>query len=117
MDTAGVDRYVFEDDLMRIVWLFTASQASFDLLNKTTHSMKVQWDEAAYMDEDGNSHRVMHAGVKYSQRDAPQPPTVVVRGGRISDIVYPTSYVSYTSGNMGAGMRSRCSALCEHRHR
>jgi hypothetical protein len=71
---------------------------SFLLENKTDYSIKIPWDEAAYVDEFGRSHRVMHSGVKYTDRDKPQPPSVIVRKGSIEDIVYPTDYISWSSG-------------------
>jgi hypothetical protein len=43
----------------------------------------------------------MHIGVKYINRNEPQSPTVIVRGGKVSDIVFPTNNVSYVSGQYG----------------
>ena len=103
VDTGKVGKYVFTDDLVRIVWSFTPSQISFDLLNKTDHSIKIIWDEAAYLDANGQSHRVMHGGIKYTDKEKPQPPSVVVRGGRVHDIIVPTSYVNYESKEYGYG--------------
>lgn len=91
-------KYFFEDDMVRILWLVGSRQISFLLKNKTDYSIKVPWDEAAFVDENGRSHRVMHSGVKYTDRDKPQPSTVIVRKGSIEDIVFPTDYVSWSSG-------------------
>lgn len=91
-------RFVFEDDMVRILWFVGSTRISFLLQNKTDYSVKIPWDEAAYVDEAGRSHRVMHSGVKYTDRDRPQPPSVIVRKGSIEDIVYPTDYVSWSSG-------------------
>ncbi len=54
--------------------------------------------QPAFVDENGRSHRVMHSGVKYADRDKPQPPSIIVRKGFIEDIVYPTDYISWSSG-------------------
>jgi hypothetical protein len=97
----GVEKYYFEDDMVKIVWIPTPYQISFVLTNKTDHSIKIVWDEAAYVDENGVSHRVMHEGVKYIDRNNPQPPTVVVRKGTIVDSIFPTDYVYYVSGEYG----------------
>jgi len=91
-------RFAFEDDMVRILWFVGSTRISFLLQNKTDFSIKIPWDEAAYVDESGRSHRVMHSGVKYTDRDKPQPPSVIVRKGSIEDIVYPTDYVSWSSG-------------------
>ena len=47
------------------------------------------------------SKRVMHSGVKYIDRNNPQPPTTVVRGATISDLVFPTDNVYWVSGRYG----------------
>ena len=91
-------KYGFEDDLIRIVWLPTPEEFVFDLTNKTNHSIKIIWDEARYVDENGNSKRVMHSGVKYTDRNNPQPPTTVARSATVSDLVFPTENVDSVGG-------------------
>ncbi len=93
----GVTKYCFEDEMVKTVWLPTPNQVSFVLTNKTNHSIRIIWDEAAYVDEEGISHRVMHEGVKYIDREKPQPPTVVVRKATITDLVFPTDNIQYVS--------------------
>ncbi|MEX2326315.1 MAG: hypothetical protein WD558_01165 [Pseudomonadales bacterium] len=94
----GKTKYSFEDGMLKIVWLPISSQFGFFLTNKTSHSIKIVWDEAVYVDESGVSKRVMHSGVKYIDRNNPQPFTTVARGATISDIVLPTDNVYYLSG-------------------
>ena len=91
-------KFAFEDNMVQILWLVSATNINFYIQNKTDYSIKIPWDEAAYVDENGRSHRVMHSGVKYTDRDKPQPPSIIVRKGSIEDIVYPTDYVSWSSG-------------------
>ncbi len=98
---AGVNKYVFEDDMVRVLWLPTTDAIHFSLTNKTSHSIKIIWDEAAYVDVNGSSQRVMHSGVKYIDRNNPQPPTIVVRNGSVEDLVFPTDNVYYSSGQYG----------------
>jgi hypothetical protein len=94
-------KYSFEDDLIRIVWTATPEQLVFDLTNKTNHSIKIIWDKAVYIDENGNSERVMHSGVTYANRNNPQPPTTVARLATISDLVFPTENVDWVGGPYG----------------
>lgn len=101
MDAVTTDKkykYSFEDDMVRILWFVSSSRIAFLLQNKTDYSIKIPWDEAAYVDEMGRSLRVMHSGVKYTDRDKPQPPSVIVRRGSIEDIIHPTDYVHWVSG-------------------
>jgi len=94
----GVEKYYFEDGMVKIVWIPTPEQILFILTNNTDRSIKIVWDEAAYVDENGVSHRVMHEGVKYIFRNNPQPPTVVVRKGTITDFIFPTDKVYFYNG-------------------
>ena len=93
VEEKGVTKYSFEDELMSIFWMPTVSALYFVLNNKTDHSIKIIWDEAAYVDIDGISQRVMHAGVKYADRNNSQPPTVVVRKGTVTDLIVPSDKV------------------------
>ena len=101
IDSAGIARYYFENDMVKILWLPTSTDIYFTLTNKTDFSIKVIWDDAAFVDETGKSHRVMHEGVKYIDRSNPEPPTVVPRKGSIDDLVYPTDYAYFVSGQYG----------------
>lgn len=90
--------YSFEDDLVKILWVAGSRKIAFTLENKTDHSIKIPWDEAAFVDEKGRSHRIMHAGVTYIDREKPQAPSVVVRKGTLEDIVFPTDYIQWREG-------------------
>lgn len=91
----GIAKYSFEDEMIRVIWIPTAPKLSFILTNKTDHSIKIVWDEAAFVDQDGMSQRVIHAGVKYIDRNSSQPPTVVVRGGTVNDLIIPSANIYY----------------------
>lgn len=107
-------KYAFEDDMVRILWFVNSQRIAFLLQNKTDYSIKIPWDEAAYVDEIGRSHRVMHRGVKYTDKDKPQPPSVIVRRGSIEDIIHPTDYVDWLSGtSISAGRWKQKSLLLD----
>ena len=97
---------VYEDSLIKCAWLVGASRFSFTLENKTNNSIKIIWDECAYINENGATGRIMHSGVKYTDKNASQPPSVVVRGARIDEIMLPTDNVYYISGQYG-GWRTK----------
>lgn len=103
---AETSKYSYEDDLIKAVWLPMSTQFSFTLENKTDNSIKIIWDEAAYVDEKGSSGRVMHSGVKFIDRSNPQPPTVIVKKAKIDDIIIPTDNVYFVSGQYG-GWRTK----------
>lgn len=97
----GKTKYSYEDEMIKIVWLPLSTQFAFTLQNKTDHSIKIIWDEAVYVNENGSSGRVMHSGVKYIDRNNSQPPTIVVKKANIDDIIVPTDNITYTSGQYG----------------
>lgn len=102
----GITKYSYEDSLIKIIWLPLSTEFAFTLENKSNHSMKIVWDEAAYVNENGSTSRVMHSGVKYTERNTPQPPTVVMKKAKIDDIILPTDNVYYVSGQYG-GWRTK----------
>jgi hypothetical protein len=92
-------KFYFEDEMMRISWDVNVMSISFSLQNKTEHSIKIPWDEAAYVDENGRSHRVLHGGVKYSDRGQPMPPSVITRMSIFEDTVFPADYIDWNKGS------------------
>lgn len=98
VEQEGIHKYYFEDEMVGILWFVGREQINFVLENKTNHSIKIMWDESAYVDLSGVSHRMMHSGVKHAERNNPQPPTVVVRNGKIEDLVSPTDNVYFDKG-------------------
>ena len=94
----GVSKYRYEDDYINIVWYVGLKQFNFTLNNKSGHSLKINWDDISFVDTKGQVGRVMHSGVKYSERNNSQPATTVPKGASISDILLPTENVYFVSG-------------------
>ena len=89
----GVSKYRYEDDYIDIVWIVGETRFYFELYNKSDHTLKIPWDEVAYVNEDGAAMRVMHKGIKYIERNASQPLSVVPRNSHFSDAITPTENV------------------------
>lgn len=90
-------KYIFKDDYIAITWTVTQEKFFFALKNLTDHNIQVIWDEAVYVDVDGGSNRVMHAGVKYSEMNNSQAPTTVAANSILTDVVSPTCNIYYNS--------------------
>jgi hypothetical protein len=88
-------KYMFEDEMIKILWMSSSAELRFRLENKTNHSMKIIWNDAVYVCEKGKSHRVMHAGVKYINRNNPQRSSIVAGKAGITDFIYPADYANY----------------------
>lgn len=93
-----IQKFFYADSLLSILWVATSRDILFTLENKTDHSIQIVWDEASFIDDKGGNHRVMHSGVKYTDRNSPQPPTIIARKGKIDDQVVPTDYVYFDEG-------------------
>ena len=89
------NKYTYEDGLFFGVFYVLDASIHFVLTNKMDHSIKIIWDEAAFIDMEGQSGRVMHTGVKYADRNAPQPPSVIPKQSTLTDNVVPTNNVYY----------------------
>lgn len=87
----------FEDQSIRIAFKISKQQIEFAMQNKTTAPIKLDWNHVSYIDPSGRAHRVIHAGVRYVDRDKLQAPTLIPPLARIEDLVYPASYVRWSS--------------------
>ncbi len=95
---AGVDKYSYNDSIIDITIFGTKEQFIFVLKNVSAHSLKIIWNEAAFVGLDGSTSKIMHVGTKYSQRENDQPATVVIKGAKIEDVATPTVNVYYDEG-------------------
>lgn len=91
----GKSKYQYEDDFIEIVWSVDSKQFYFELKNKSEYSIKLLWDEFAYVNEKGYVMRLMHSGMKYTDRNMFQPISIVPKNTSISDILLPTDNVVY----------------------
>ena len=90
----GITKYCYEDDFIEIIWYVDQRQFNFTLTNKTNYTFKINWDDICYVDIFRNTHRVMHSGVKYIDRNNSQPSSTLPRGAKLVDCLVPTDYVS-----------------------
>lgn len=95
MAEEGINKYVYEDDYMRIAWYVDLKIFHFSLANKSKHSIKINWDDISYVDINGAAGRVIHAGTKYSEKNNAQAPTTIPRRASITDLILPADNVKY----------------------
>jgi hypothetical protein len=88
-------RYAFEDGLIAAQIGVLHNGVRLNVRNKGDQSIKLIWDETSFIDIDGTLSRVMHIGVKYADRNASQPPTVIPAQQRLVDDLFPTNRVWY----------------------
>jgi hypothetical protein len=93
-------RYVYEDSMIKVAIGALTNDVEFLIANKTDHSIKIIWDEATFVDVSGKVMRVMHAGVKYADRNQAQPPSVIPAHQTIEDLAEPTDRVYFSTGTL-----------------
>jgi len=96
---------IYQDSIIKIVWSYADSQIDFELTNESEQTLRLIWDDAAYISLHNKSSRIFHKGIKYIDRENPQSPTAVYKKTTLSDLISPTSYTYYDSGEYG-GWRS-----------
>lgn len=94
----GIEKYSFDDSIIDITIYGTEKEFQFELTNVSDHSIKIIWNEAVFAGLDGTSSKIMHSGIKYSEREGDQPATVVLTGAKIVDVATPTANVHFFEG-------------------
>jgi len=92
-----ITKYTYEDDFVLFTWFVSSTQFHFLLKNKTNHSIKIPWDDIAYINPDGESKRVIHSGIKLIDRNNAQAPSVVAKNSTLNDILIPSDNIYYVS--------------------
>lgn len=70
---------------------------SMVLKNQSSGTIKILWDESLFI-KNGNPGKVMHAGVKFTDRNQAQPPSVIPAGTTFDDVIVPTDNVYWREG-------------------
>jgi hypothetical protein len=85
---------VQETDQFTISFAILPEQIGFELTNRSGRPIIIIWDECAFVDQAGRSHRVIHEGVRLLEKDKALVPTLVPPGAFIRDLFYPASYAT-----------------------
>ncbi|MCL3851446.1 hypothetical protein M1P97_09125 [Parabacteroides sp. GYB001] len=85
----------YSDSKIDVSWIFHPTHLSFTLLNKGNSTIKVLWDDAAFIDGSNSSHPVFHNGITINDRDKEQKPTSIVKKSQIDDRILLSDKVGY----------------------
>lgn len=91
----------YSDNIIDATFNRGLSCINFEILNKGKKTIKINWNEAAYIDYNNNTGKVMHVGVKYIDRNSDQPSTSIIGGAKISDLATPSGNIYFSSGSYG----------------
>ena len=91
-----ITKYSYIDDIIDILIYGDSRDFSFVIKNVSENSIKLVWNEAVFVDVDGTSSKIMHSGIKYSQREGDQPASTIIKGAKLEDIAAPIDKVYYS---------------------
>lgn len=90
--------YSYKDDIISVMWSPGLYDMAFRLENLSNQTIKLNWDEVTYIDENKESHKIMHTGIKYIDCEKPQTASMIIGGGHIDDIIAPCDNIHYAYG-------------------
>jgi hypothetical protein len=94
LEEDAITKYSYVDSLISIVLVADGGpNVTFKLENQSPHSLRLVWDDAAFIHTDGSSSKVMHTGVRYLTRNEPQSSSVIPRGASVTDVIMPNDRV------------------------
>jgi hypothetical protein len=85
----------FGDSTIAIVWAIEKGHVAFTLSNQTAAVITVRWDQASIVSGGGNSHRVIHRGIRFIEANATVPDSAVVPGARLTDVIIPSDSIEW----------------------
>lgn len=96
-----MDKYVnsasnhYSDELLSVLWSIDRNKVNFTVKNKAHSSIKILWDDMAFVGINGESHRVIHKGIKYSEKEKEQAPSIIARNAELHDLIIPADKIYF----------------------
>ncbi len=89
------DALEFRDSAIAIS--FTVGEQAFQMRfeNLTSRNVKILWERAGYTDAAGQTHRIMHSGIRFQDRNNPLPDQVIPPRAAVQEAVIPINKVYY----------------------
>ncbi|MEY4693179.1 MAG: hypothetical protein RL437_459 [Actinomycetota bacterium] len=92
----------FEDSLVSMDFLIGQTSIRFTMQNKSGKTARIIWDETLFI-KYGSPGRVMHSGVKYTERNNTQPASTVPANTKYEDVIIPSDNVYWRDGYYSSG--------------
>ncbi len=77
----------------------SGSQIDLTIINCHSSSIRILWDDAAFIDNEGSSHRIIHMGIKLVDKEKAQVPSVIPVGARLEDTIAPVDGLTFVDGH------------------
>jgi hypothetical protein len=86
------------NDKFAISPTFGIKGIGLEFRNKSSDVIEVAWDQSVYIDDDGNSSRLIRGNVNLAEKDRPQPNTVIPPGAKLQETVFPIDRIQQEDG-------------------
>jgi hypothetical protein len=87
----------YDDATLNVVFGISRKSVNFTLRNKTESPLKIDWNQWAYVDVEGKSHKVLHKAIAYKDKETSLPPSSVPPTAALEDLIMPTDYVAWSN--------------------
>jgi hypothetical protein len=77
---------------------FSLHGIGLEFRNTSDDVIELAWDQSVYIDEDGNSSRLIKGNVNLAEKDRPQPNTVIPPGAKLQETVFPVDHITQVDG-------------------
>jgi hypothetical protein len=95
------DEIKFSDKIISVSFVIGEQSFQMNLANLTAYPLKILWGSADYTDVNNRSHRLMHSGIRYQDRNNAIPSQIVPPQGSVQQTVMPISSVVYSQEKKG----------------
>lgn len=96
--TSAGDIGAVADDIVTAGIAVSENMILLNIENNTDSTMRLLWDEAAFIDTDAVSHRLVRGGTRIIDRNASQPPSVIPPHAEVREQLFPTDLVEWKDG-------------------
>ncbi len=97
------DTLTYSDADIDLNFLVDDKSIQFELKNKTTNGIKLNYDEMSYISPGGASLRIVTSNIRFADRFAPQAAAVVPPGLSVSETIIPAQNIFFRANDMVYG--------------
>lgn len=88
---------IYEDNYLTFILGVMEKDVIVFIQNKTDYTMKLMWDEAAFITPSNKTQRVIHSGVTLKDKLLPQAPSIIPGHTILNDNIVPADNISFSS--------------------
>ena len=94
-----INEVSYTDEYLTTIPKSVDPKIDLTIFNNHTSSIRILWDESAYIDATGNAHRVIHTGVKFIEKEKAQVASVIPVSAKLEDEIAPVECIKFIEGN------------------